>query len=65
MLKKYVKHGMIFDKAHEKISFRQSRWLEKYIKFNTQKGNNVKSDFPKDFYKLLRNAFYGKIGKYS
>ena len=42
------------------ISFRQSKWLEKYINFNTQKRNQAVNDFEKDFYKLLNNAFYGK-----
>ena len=60
MLKFHVIHGMVVDKVHEIISFRQSRWLEKYINFNTQKRNNAKNDFEKDFYKLLNNAFYGK-----
>ena len=60
MLKFYVRHGMIVDKVHEIISFRQSRWLEKYINFNTQKRNQAVKDFEKDFYKLRNNAFYGK-----
>ena len=63
MLKFYVRHGMIFDKVHDIISFRQSRWLEKYINFNTQKRNQAVKDFEKDFYKLLNNAFYGKTMK--
>ena len=60
MLKFYIRHGMIVDKVHEKISFKQSRWLEKYINFNTQKRNQAVNDFEKEFYKLLNNAFYGK-----
>ena len=60
MLRFYVRHGMIVDKVHNIISFRQSRWLEKYISFNTQKRNQAVNDFEKDFYKLLNNAFYGK-----
>ena len=60
MLKFYVKHGMIVDKVHNVISFKQSRWLEEYISFKTQKLNKAKNDFEKDFYKLLNNAFYGK-----
>ena len=60
MLKFYIRHGMIVDKIHTVISFRQSRWLEKYISFNTKKRNKAKNDFEKDFYKLLNNAFYGK-----
>ena len=51
---------MIVDKVHNIISFKQSRWLEKYINFNTQRRNQAVNDFEKDFYKLLNNAFYGK-----
>ena len=60
MLKFYVKHGMIIDKVHEVISFKQRSWLKPYIDFNTNKRNKVDNDFEKDFYKLLNNAFYGK-----
>ena len=60
MLKFYVRHGMVVDKIHEIISSKQSKWLEKYINFNTLKRNKAKNDFEKDFYKLLNNAFYGK-----
>ena len=60
MLKFYVRHGMVVDKFHKIISFKQSKWLEKHINFNTQKSKNSKNDFEKDFYKMLNNAFYGK-----
>ena len=60
MLKFYIRHGMLIDKVHSVISFKQSKLLEKYINFNTQKRNEAKNDFEKDFYKLLNNAFYGK-----
>ena len=60
MLIFYVRHGMIFDKIHEMISFKQSKWLGKYIKINTQKRNRAENDFEKDFYKILNNAFYGE-----
>ena len=60
MLKFYVRHGMIVDKFHTVFSFRQSKWLEKYISFNTQKRKKAKNDFEKDFYKILNNAFSGK-----
>ena len=61
MLKFYVRHGMIVDKIHEIISSKQSKWLEKYINFKTQKRIKAKIEFEKDFYKLLNNAFYGKV----
>ena len=60
MLKFYNRHGMIIDKVHEIISFKQSKWLEKSISFNTQKRNQAINDFEKEFYKLLNNAFYWK-----
>ena len=60
MLKFYVRYGMIVDKVHEIISFKQSEWLENYLNFNTQKRKQAVNDFEKDFYKLLINAFYGK-----
>ena len=43
------------------ISFKQNKWSEKYICFNSQKRNKANNDFEKDFYKLLNNAFYGKF----
>ena len=51
---------MVVDKIHEKISFKQSNWLEKYITFNTQKRNKAKNDSEKDFCELLNNALFGK-----
>ena len=60
ILKFYVRHVMVVDKIHEIISFKQSKWLEEYRNFDTQKRKRAKSDFEKDFYNLLSNAFYGK-----
>ena len=60
MLKFYVRHGMEVVKVHTVISFKQSKWLEKYISFNTQKRKTAKNDFEKDFYNSLNNAFYVK-----
>ena len=59
-LKFSVRHGMVIDKVYEIISIKQSKWLENYINFNTQKRNQVVNDFEKHFCKLLNNAFYGK-----
>ena len=60
MLKFYIKHGIKIKQVHSIISFKQNKWLEKYIDFNTQQRNQAVNDFEKDFYKLLNNAFYGK-----
>ena len=61
MLKFHVTHGMVVEKIHEIISFKQSKWLESYISFNTQKRNKAKNEFEKDFLKLLDNAAFGKF----
>jgi hypothetical protein len=42
------------------IKFKQSKWLEPYINFNTQKRKEPTIDFEKDFFKLMNNAPYGK-----
>ena len=60
MLNFYVRHGRVVDKVQEIISFKQSKWWENYINFNTQKQNQAGNNCEKDFYKLLNNAFYGK-----
>ena len=60
MLNFYVRHGMVVNKVHDIISFKQIKWLEKYRNFNIQKRNQAVKDFEKDFYKLLNNAFYGE-----
>ena len=54
---------MIVDKVHDIISFKQTKWLEKYLNFNTQTRNQAVNDFEKDFYKLFNNSFYGKTMK--
>ena len=41
MLKFYVRHGMVVEKIHGIISFKQIKWLENYITFNTQKRNRA------------------------
>ena len=60
LLKFYVRQGMVISKVRKVISFQQSPWLGEYIDLNTQKRALVKTDFEKDFYKFLNNAFYGK-----
>ncbi len=60
MLKFYVKMGMEVEKVHRVIRFKQKLWLKEYIDYNTNKRSEAITDFEKDFFKLLNNAFYGK-----
>ena len=61
MLKFYVRHGMLVEKIHEILSFKQSKWLERYISFITQKRNTAKNDSENDFFKLLVNVAFGNF----
>ena len=42
VLKFYVRHGMVVEKNHEIISFKQNKWLEIYISFKTQNETELK-----------------------
>ena len=63
MLKCYAGHGMVVSKIHENVSFKQSKWLEKYISSKTQKRNRAKNNFEKGFFKLLVNAAFVKFSE--
>jgi hypothetical protein len=60
ILKYYIKLGLKVTKVHRIISFEETNWLKSYIDFNTQQRTKSKSDFEKDLWKLMNNAFFGK-----
>ena len=59
-LKQALNHGLILKKVHRVILFNQVAWLKPYNDMNAKLSTEAKSDFEKDFFKLMNNAVFGK-----
>ena len=59
-LKQYLNMGLELKAVHRAISFKQSPWMEPYIRKNTVLRTATKIAFEKDFFKLMINSVFGK-----
>jgi len=59
-LKQCLKHGLKLKKIHKVLTFDESNKLKNYIDNNTKLRALAKSDFEKDFFKLMNNSVFGK-----
>ena len=55
-----LKHGLVLERIHKAITFKQSAWMKEYIDFNTKLRTAATNDFEKDFYKLMNNLVFGE-----
>jgi hypothetical protein len=60
ILKFYLTMGLVLNKVHHVVKYKQKAWLKPYIHFNSQQRALSKNDFDKAFYKLKNNALFGK-----
>jgi len=56
----YLKQGMKLKHLHRVLEFEQECWMEPHIRMNTEFRKKAKSDFEKNFYKLMNNSVFGK-----
>ena len=59
-LEQVLKHGLVLERIHRAIEFKQSVWMKEYIDFNTKLRTAAANDFEKDFYKLMNNLVFRK-----
>ncbi|EFA00513.1 uncharacterized protein LOC657476 [Tribolium castaneum] len=59
-LKQCLSNGLILKKIHRVLQFKQSKWLQPYIAYNTNLRASAVSDIEKKLYKLLNNSVFGK-----
>ncbi|XP_025190195.1 uncharacterized protein LOC112590836 [Melanaphis sacchari] len=59
-LKQAIANGLIVDKVHRVLEFRQSPWLAPYTTLNTEMRQRATNKFEEQFFKDMVNSVFGK-----
>ena len=59
-LKQALNQGLILKRVQRVIQFNQRAWLKPYIDMKTNLRKEAKTEFEKDFFKLMNNSVIGK-----
>ncbi|KAL4119986.1 hypothetical protein QTP88_012736 [Uroleucon formosanum] len=59
-LKQAMAHGVVVEKTHRVLEFRQTPWLAPYINLNTELRRRAVNKFEEQFFKDLNNSVFGK-----
>ena len=60
ILKQALENGLVLNKIHTIIKFKQYPWLREYVMSNTEKRAKTNDENLRNFYKLMNNSVYGK-----
>ena len=60
-LKQALNHRLVMKNVHRVITFNQNAWLKPYIDENIKLRKKAKHNFVKDFLKLMKMQFLGKL----
>lgn len=55
-----LKNGLLIEKIHKILKFKQSKWLAPFIEMNTEIRKNTNNTSEKDQAKLMNNSIFGK-----
>ena len=56
----YLKKGLVLQKIHTVIKFKQEAFAETFIRMTTNLRKNAMTDFDKSFWKFINNVLFGK-----
>ena len=56
----YISKGLKVKKCHSVMTFKQSKCMKEYIEKNNKARNRAKTEFERNFFKLMNNSVYGK-----